>query len=214
MSNQCISEDCANHEKISHYYCDVCKFHSNDPTRDIFHCDECGFCRVGKKEEVVHCKTCNACFGSAHKCKGNLNQDCPICTEDLFTSTFQSTFMKCGHPCHLKCLDGNPSFYKYFQLKTICFKGWLKRGNYTCPLCKRSCVNMQNEWILMDQHIQIQPMPEIFSKTTSEIICNDCQKTSVCKFHFVGHRCSGCGSYNTDVPLFFIPYQILKPIFL
>ena len=29
------------------------------------------------------------------------------------------------------------------------------------------------------------------------ILCNDCGITSNVYFHIIGHKCSGCGSYNT-----------------
>ena len=29
------------------------------------------------------------------------------------------------------------------------------------------------------------------------VLCNDCRKTSNVNYHVIGHKCSGCGSYNT-----------------
>jgi hypothetical protein len=29
------------------------------------------------------------------------------------------------------------------------------------------------------------------------VLCNDCGRTSNVNYHVIGHKCSGCGSYNT-----------------
>lgn len=90
-------------KKISKYYCDICKLWDNDKKKDIYRkfsyldvpdCNECGICRVGKGlgKDYFHCKKCNVCMTVAlknrHKCiERNLESDCPICGEYMFTST-------------------------------------------------------------------------------------------------------------------------------
>ena len=59
----CNSEECAG-RKLSHYYCDYCKFHDNDSAKHIYHCPDCKICRIGKGLGVdrFHCKTCDTCL--------------------------------------------------------------------------------------------------------------------------------------------------------
>lgn len=97
-SKRCNNVKCG--REISNFYCDICKFWDNDVTKSIFHCDECGLCRVGKGlgTDFFHCKTCNICMSIAlkgrHKCiERNLESDCPICGEYMFTSTQTIIFM-------------------------------------------------------------------------------------------------------------------------
>lgn len=50
---------------------------------------------------------------------------------------------------------------------------------------------------MLDQLIEIQPMPEEFNSTKAVELCNDCGKQTEVKFHYVGLKCPNCGSYNT-----------------
>lgn len=86
-------------EELARYYCDKCKFWDDDPKKSIYHCDDCGICRQGKGlgEDFFHCKKCNICLHISmkdHKCiERNLESDCPICGEYMFTSTATVIFM-------------------------------------------------------------------------------------------------------------------------
>ena len=46
-------------------------------------------------------------------------------------------------------------------------------------------------------NIQLQPMPEEFKNVKVIICCNDCDKESETNFHFIGHECKYCNSWNT-----------------
>lgn len=86
-------------EVMAKYYCDKCKLWDNHPDKSIYHCDDCGICRQGKGlgEDYFHCKKCNICLSTTmknHKCiERNLECDCPICGEYMFTSTSTVIFM-------------------------------------------------------------------------------------------------------------------------
>ena len=61
---------------------------------------DCGICRIGKGLGIdyFHCKKCNVCMAISlkgrHKCiERNLESDCPICGEYMFTSTTTVIFM-------------------------------------------------------------------------------------------------------------------------
>lgn len=60
-------------------------------------------------------------------------------------------------------------------------------------------VDMKSSWEKMDIWVSENPMPSIFEKTISTILCNDCECKSEEKYHYVGIKCSKCGSYNTTV---------------
>lgn len=89
------------------YYCDECKLWDNDGKKHIYHCSDCGICRIGKGlgKDYFHCKTCNICMAMSlkgnHKCiERNLECDCPICGEYMFTSTTTVIFMVSISPFH------------------------------------------------------------------------------------------------------------------
>lgn len=85
---------------LAKYFCISCKLWDNSPNKQIYHCDDCGICRIGKGlgQDYFHCKKCNVCMALSlkdrHKCiERNLECDCPICGEYMFTSTTTVIFM-------------------------------------------------------------------------------------------------------------------------
>jgi hypothetical protein len=94
----CQNESCQ--KPVSKYYCHECKLWDDDPKKNIYHCHDCGICRIGKGLGIdyFHCKVCNICMAmnlkGRHKCiERNLESDCPICGEYMFTSTTTVIFM-------------------------------------------------------------------------------------------------------------------------
>ena len=86
--------------RMAAYYCDICKLWDDDSKKHIYHCDDCGICRIGQGlgRDYFHCKKCNVCMNiqlqDNHKCiERNLECDCPICGEFMFTSTSTVIFM-------------------------------------------------------------------------------------------------------------------------
>lgn len=73
----------------------------------------------------------------------------------------------------------------------------MKGHNYTCPLCKKSAEDMTEYFALLDSAARMQPMPQSYAATTSNIYCQDCSKMSDVPYHFVGLKCQHCGGYNT-----------------
>ncbi|RKP21640.1 zf-CHY-domain-containing protein [Rozella allomycis CSF55] len=182
-------QDCAKEcqncgEVLGKYYCDICHFWDNDESKSIYHCHLCGICRIGKGLDIdfYHCMRCDACISidqkNSHKCiEKRLQTDCPICFEDLFHSTRQ----KCGHPIHNYC------FEEYRQT------------NYVCPVCLKSVDDMSAFNAHLDEVLSQEVMPEQYKDVQAEISCNDCEKKSCTKYHFIYHKCQECGSYNTKV---------------
>ena len=42
-------------------------------------------------------------------------------------------------------------------------------------------------------------MPEEYSETYSYVYCNDCEKKSHARYHFIYHKCGHCKGYNSKV---------------
>lgn len=174
------------HKSMAHYFCSICNLFDDDPAKEIFHCEKCGICRRGKREDFVHCDRCGGCLAAEHyqnhKClEGSLHSDCPICSENLSTTTLPVLFMPCGHAIHYLCHQEHT------------------RNSYQCPICLKSLSNMTHFFARIDEMMASQQMPDEYKKTNSEIFCNDCEKKSITKFHFVYHRCEHCNSYNTKL---------------
>lgn len=130
-----------------------------------------------------------ACISLAggHKCiERSVDCDCPICGDYLFNSPKSVVFMQCGHSIHKTC------FYEHMQT------------SYKCPLCSKSCVNMDAQFRNYDMAILSQPMPPEYLDARAIISCNDCSAKSQTTYHWLGLKCSLCRSYNT------IQHQLLN----
>lgn len=188
-TEQAAAQVCSNMacgRAMATYYCELCKFWDNDPSKDVFHCAKCKLCRVGLQENFCHCEKCNACitndYFAQHKCiERSLECDCSICGEYLFTSIAPVMFMPCGHSIHF-----------------ICHREHM-RTSYQCPVCLKSLGDMKDYFARIDQLMETQRMPAEFALTRAQILCNDCERRSVVKFHFMYHKCAACESYNTKL---------------
>lgn len=177
-SNQCIKCKI----QFAQYYCDKCNLWCEN---EIFHCDKCNICYKIPKDKRIHCDECNLCFliPNTHHCSKFIQkekmqtEDCPICFDKLYYTTEVPYFLNCGHCIHYKCL-----------------KNMLNHGNVTCPICKKSSVDM--DWDFLDKLIEKNPY---HLGQNIKIFCNDCLKKSESLFHPFGIKCSLCKSYNTLV---------------
>ncbi|KAG0310294.1 hypothetical protein BGZ99_000467 [Dissophora globulifera] len=173
---------------LAHYYCDVCKLWDDDAKKSIYHCDDCGICRIGQGlgRDYFHCKKCNVCMNiqlqGNHKCiERNLECDCPICGEYMFTSTTTVIFMPCGHCIHSRCHED--------YIKT----------SYQCPTCWKSLGDMSGYYSKIDSLLAEQTMPPEYANIFSIVLCNDCEVKSEAPYHFLYHKCDKCKGYNTKV---------------
>ena len=186
---QAVGESCKTcQERVSHYHCGDCNLWDNNKHKSIFHCKDCGICRVGKGLGIdyFHCSKCNICMSinlqGNHKCiERNLECDCPICGEFMFTSTSLVMFMPCGHCIHYKCHQE--------YAKTA----------YQCPTCFKSLWDMTSYFKKIDKILDTHQMPPEYQNTKSLIYCNDCETKSTTKYHFLYHKCQNCGGYNTKM---------------
>jgi hypothetical protein len=183
--DRCLNTQCESHGKaFAKYFCRICHLY-DDRSRPIFHCPYCNTCRMGLGLGIDfrHCMRCNACVSlndSDHRCIPQKLGSCPICYESLFQSTEPLKGLACGHVMHMKC-----------------FTEFRRGQNYTCPLCMRSMEDMSDYFALLDAAVRMQPMPTAYLSTKSNIYCQDCEQTGQCQYHFVGLKCTNCGSYNT-----------------
>ncbi|KAM9897030.1 hypothetical protein OXX79_007126 [Metschnikowia pulcherrima] len=174
-------------DELANYFCLKCVLYDNDASKDIYHCDKCGICRLGLglSKDYFHCDTCNICLSidlkEHHKCVSNTTHcNCPICNEYLFTSVSKVVFMKCGHSIHQSCYDE------------------MIKHSYKCPICKKTVVNTETQFRILDQEIRQSPLPAPYDKWRCIISCNDCKGKSSCAYHVMGLKCRYCASYNTN----------------
>lgn len=182
-NNYCINCE----QELANYFCSICVLYDNDPTKDIYHCDKCGICRLGLGlgKDYFHCDECNICLlidlRERHKCVSNTtHSNCPICNEYLFTSVAKVVFMKCGHSIHQHCYDE------------------LRKHLYKCPICKKTVVNVETQFRILDQEIRQLPLPAPYNLWRCIISCNDCKGKSNALYHVLGLKCKYCNSYNTN----------------
>lgn len=180
----CKTPSC-NEFSMAKYYCNICKFF--DDERMVYHCPFCNLCRVGKGlgTDFFHCMKCNCCLNTKlveHKCREKgLETNCPICCDFLFTSSATVKALPCGHFMHSAC----------FQAYTC--------SHYTCPICCKSLGDMAVYFGMLDALLAAEELPEEYRDRCQDILCNDCDKKGISRFHWLYHKCNLCGSYNTRV---------------
>ncbi|KAK4568395.1 hypothetical protein RGQ29_003971 [Quercus rubra] len=178
----CSTVSC-NNFSMARYYCKICKIFEDQ--REIYHCPYCNLCRIGKGLGIdyFHCMNCNACMSrslSVHICREKCFMDnCPICHEYIFTSSSPIKALPCGHLMH-----------------STCFKDYTY-SHYTCPICSKSLGDMQVYFNMLDAFLAEEQIPDEYAGKTQVILCNDCEKRGEATFHWLYHKCSYCGSYNT-----------------
>ncbi|XP_039272006.2 RING finger and CHY zinc finger domain-containing protein 1-like [Styela clava] len=166
------------------YHCSICNMF-DDRDRKQYHCDDCGLCRVGGRANFFHCAKCDLCLSidikDSHKCvEKSSKSNCPVCLEDMHTSTESLKVPSCGHLIHQKC-----------------YSVMLQHNEYRCPSCGKSTLEMSKVWENLDEEIAVTPMPDEYANTLIWILCKDCQGVSNVRFHVLGLKCSKCKSYNT-----------------
>uniref|UniRef100_A0A182IKD6 Vitellogenin n=1 Tax=Anopheles atroparvus TaxID=41427 RepID=A0A182IKD6_ANOAO len=171
--------------RFGRYTCLVCNLF-DDEDRNQYHCEGCGICRVGGRGRFFHCEVCNMCLPlqlkiDGHKCVENVSRsNCPVCLDDIHTSRLPCHIPDCGHLLH-----------------RTCFENLLATGYYACPICQTSMMDMVQLWVFLDAEVAATPMPKEYEKYYVDILCKDCHKESLIKFHVVGLKCPHCGGYNT-----------------
>jgi hypothetical protein len=186
---QPVGQDCVNCSKrLGEYFCSTCNLWDNDTDKSVYHCEDCGICRIGKGLDIdyFHCEKCNVCLHVSlrnnHRCiESSLESGCPICHEYMFTSTGMVIFMPCGHPIHWSCYQEHI------------------KNSYQCPICWKSLANMTSYFQQIDKMLEEHRMPPEYNDFWSICLCNDCEKKSKVKYHFLYHKCQECGSYNTKI---------------
>ncbi|KAL5473154.1 hypothetical protein EMCRGX_G027602 [Ephydatia muelleri] len=168
--------------KFGQYFCSICRLY-DDADKGQFHCEKCGLCRVGGKSNYFHCNKCGLCLPismeAKHACRAEASKaNCPICMEDIHTSRHPAHIPRCGHLLHTHCL-----------------KSLQEARRYQCPLCLKSLFDV--DWSSLDEDIRNTPLPYHLRNFMVQVSCHDCQTKSDTAFHFIGLKCTSCGSYNT-----------------
>lgn len=175
------------------FSCFQCRIFEDNEENVIYHCPHCNECKLGEGIGIDynHCFDCNCCMPlemfhneePAHKCiRNNLVSDCPICGEDLKENAdLQVEFLiPCNHTIHQKCL----------QL-------YLENGQFKCPVCQISIVDMEINFKLLDGEIRNCPLPAPYTSWRCVYKCNDCDARGITNYHFLGIKCRSCYSFNT-----------------
>jgi zinc finger-like protein len=174
--------------RVANYYCAVCKL-LDSSGRNVYHCPLCNVCRVGKGLGIdyEHCMKCNTCvpMGKPHSCRPGTKDDvCVICLEGLFSSTDAVRELPCGHMLHAAC------FTEY------------TRHRYSCPVCRKSMGDMTAYFAMIDRLLAAEGrenLPAEVRDTVQKVRCHDCSGIFQAPFHWVYHKCTACGSYNSTV---------------
>ena len=172
--------------QFASYFCTTCCLYSDLGTQlGIYHCDKCNICRQGGRDNFFHCDTCQACLANSmqnnHKCLvASMRNACPVCLDDMFSSTSSCSMLECGHMLHTHCLN------QWIRKR----QGYLVR----CPNCSKSAV--KHDWDELANRLDSIAVPAEQQQPVN-ILCQDCEVKSVALWHPVMCRCTACGSFNT-----------------
>ena len=115
------------------------------------------------------------------QCNGNMTtKDCPVCLENLNLSTEACQIPKCEHFLHAKC-----------------FNDLIEHGNFYCPLCYKSLVDLSSMWAVMKCQVEKFPLQGKMAGIFVDILCRDCDMPGKSKFHVIGLECGHCLGFNT-----------------
>jgi RING finger/CHY zinc finger protein 1 len=178
--------------RFADYYCATCKLWDEDGAKkNIYHCDGCSICRIGPKDKYFHCDKCCACYPLSlqgnHVCiSGAMQNNCPICLEDMFSSRRPVVILKCGHNIHAHCQR------VMSRMETL--------QSIRCPTCSKTVVDDPSEiWKELESHMEQHPMPDEIRGVRVSILCNDCSCISTeVPLNLIAMKCIRCGSYNTN----------------
>jgi DNA-directed RNA polymerase subunit RPC12/RpoP len=56
---------------------------------------------------------------------------------------------------------------------------------------------MQVYFKMLDALLAEEKMPDEYSNKTQVILCNDCGRKGNAPYHWLYHKCTTCGSYNS-----------------
>ncbi|CAG8462268.1 5327_t:CDS:1 [Acaulospora colombiana] len=79
-----------------------------------------------------------------------------------------------------------------------CYEEYIANA-YQCPTCWKSIGNMEIYFRRIDAIVAEQKMPSEYDHCLAFILCNDCEKRSTVKYHFLYHKCPICKGYNTKL---------------
>jgi hypothetical protein len=51
----------------------------------------------------------------------------------------------------------------------------------------------------IDAILSMSQMPSEYVGVRAEVLCNDCERRCITKYHFMYHKCIYCGGYNTKL---------------
>lgn len=191
-SATCINEKCG--KRFAKYFCEICVFYDDNPSRNIYHCHSCNVCRAGKGlgKDFFHCMKCNQCMSMKYRHSGHvcvekaMESNCPVCHLFLFTSTKPVKHLACGHLMHASC------FTQYRN----------RTRRMQCPVCSKSLEEMKPVFLEIDKQIAAggsMSMPEEYRTARCDMFCLDCGESSNTPYHFVFNKCPKCSSFNTRV---------------
>lgn len=177
---------------FAEYYCSICKLWDDEGyKKNIYHCEGCGICRIGPENKYFHCNICCACYPISlkgnHICiDGAMQNSCPICLEDMFSSRRSVIKLNCGHNIHSHCQS---VMRRMDLLQSI-----------RCPSCNKTIADEPGKiWRELENHIEQHPMPDDVKQLKVSIHCNDCNsKTSNVALNLIAMKCESCGSFNTN----------------
>jgi RING finger/CHY zinc finger protein 1 len=180
--------------EFASYFCEKCNLWSPRP---VYHCEGCRICYLLAPDERRHCDLCNLCYvgtegeHSCPKAMVDVGEECCVCLETLYYGVKTPYRTRCGHWMHTQCM-----------------KELLHTGNFRCPLCKKTTIDMDwekyGEYVKeLQENLSIPLGQQHQQETECTFLCNDCLTTTTMTMTttmmmMTIYRCERCGGYNTS----------------
>lgn len=122
--------------------------------------------------------------------------------------------MLCGHSIHQRCYydhvktyaarnqpkaidtDYCPEIIAVQPVQNLCAT-W--KAPFACLIIRSPCNSAFSQKSRRASVLTFSSMPLSYKDTTARISCNDCGSKSTVAYHFLGHKCTNCMSYNTVI---------------
>lgn len=190
--------------------CGICRIGNKDT---LFHCNNCETCF---NDKLLH-----KCINKSYK-----EQICTYCMEHIHNAQDTSLSLRCEHIVHNKCLNNamksmcytcptcRKSIYDvdWTSLKYLINIQPMINEIYVGDIVKcivfgnllfkiNSIENNLYSGVFVNTNIKGTFNIESLYKDPKrvDIYCNDCNKISNTIYHYLGHECEYCNSYNTTI---------------
>jgi RING finger/CHY zinc finger protein 1 len=203
------------------YHCNKCELCRLGTEESIYHCDNCDICFNIESKDFHKCskisykeQLCAYCIDSIHSSQiAPITLNCGhIVHQKCMNDAIKLNEYKCPN-CRKSICNVDWTLLKYLiesqpmPLEEIYENDIVEYFNQKIIITNiNNIIKIDYNNIIYEGYFEKTPYVKgYFNKKSlykppkmKDIYCNDCDKKSNVKFHYLGHECKECGSFNTQ----------------